>query len=940
MPTTITVEEDAGLTSRNAFATNVRRGPIGSDDENSQLVTFQVTALNPSLFAVQPAIGVDGTLTFQTAENVNSDNADLQVSVRLVDNGLNSPAPNRNFSDTKTFSIIVNPVNDPPSADLYTASLDEDSSVVIQSADVLIGDVAGPTSDELTQSLRITQVQRTSTAGGIIVPVIDNVGRITSFTYTPPENLVGGDTFLYVVTDNGIPEQSGTGTISITINGINDAPQFSRGPNQFVPEDVGPVSVPNWATNILAGPPAALDEIATQTVTFTVTALTPGLFEVQPTVSSDGTLTYQTAKDANGSSVVVLSAMDDGSGTAPNVNTSAPQSFTITVNPVNDPPVFTSGGNVNVQEDSGAYSQVWATSIAPAAGLLATPQTAQDESTQGIDFEVSVDQPQLFSVQPRISSSGQLQFTPVANAFGQAVVVATAVDRGPANAIDNNRSTPQTFTITIDPVNDAPVAEPDAYTTDEDTLLTVAAPGLLSNDTDVDLPLDTLTAVAGTYQSDLGATVVVNSDGSMSYDPATVPDLQQLTSGQSVSDTFVYQVQDATGAVSTPATVVITVDGVDDAPVAVDDSYSIGVGQTRNLDVLTNDTDVDSTIDQRTIVITENPGFGSVSVNQTGVVVYQAEGGFRGVDTFSYTVKDSSGNVSNEATVTVTVNSAPQAADDTAFTFKNEAIEIDVLANDRDADGSIDPSTVRIEVLPTPAGTAEALANGLIRFTPALDYAGQAQFSYSVQDDVGTSSNVATVRVQVQNSKWQNPQGALDVNADGFVSPIDALLLINYLNGDGEPFLPNTGVAPPPFLDPSGDELVSPLDVLLVVNFLNANSQGGGLNNGEGEGTLEMGSLAYAMTVTPQQVIETVGPQIVREIQSELNASRSAALISESGAGLTSSNASNSTSSAWAVEEDEEDVLELLSCSRQTHSTVEESVDEFFGQVLGPQRPE
>ncbi len=168
IPTGLTVEEDEGLISRNGFATNVRRGPVGTDDENGQTISFTVVAANPAAFEVQPAIEVDGTLTFKTAPNVNSLNSDLTVRVLLRDSGLGSPAPNNNSSIEKTFSITVNPVNDAPIPNAFSLASTEDLQITIQSAAVLLGDLPGPTSDEAGQSLTITQVERTTALGGTV----------------------------------------------------------------------------------------------------------------------------------------------------------------------------------------------------------------------------------------------------------------------------------------------------------------------------------------------------------------------------------------------------------------------------------------------------------------------------------------------------------------------------------------------------------------------------------------------------------------------------------------------------------------------------------------------------------------------------------------------------------------------------------------------------
>lgn len=930
----LTVEEDAGLRSIPNFASNIRRGPLEATDENSQQITFDVVADDPSAFVIQPAIGVDGTLSFQTALDANSANANFGFSVRLRDDGPSAPPPNNNVSDVQTFVINVTPVNDAPVADAFNATVDEDSSVVVQAADVLVGDLPGPTPDEFGQSIRMTQIQRTSLKGGVIVPVFDLVdpSRIVSFSYSPPLNLNGVDTVLYVVTDNGAPERSGTGTITLTINPINDPPAFNRGADQMVNEDAPAISIPNWATGIVAGPPSAADELASQTVSFTVVAAKPEWFAVQPAVSSQGTLTYTLANDVNGSTTVVVTAIDDGPSTGANINYSAPQTFTIDIAPVNDPPVFTAGPIVTVEEDAGAYSNPWATDIAAAAGLLATPPTATDEAAQLLQFEVAVDKPQLFSVQPRINSSGILEFTTAKDAFGTALVVATLVDNGPASALDSPRSTPQTLTISITPTNDAPLARDDNYSTFENSILNVQAPGILANDTDVDL--HAIQVVAGSFASDLGAKVTLNADGSLTYDPTEVLVFRQLNQGQTISDTFVYRIADVEGALSNEATVTVAIKGVNDAPVAVDDSYSVGVGQSRDLDVLANDTDIDSTIDPRTIVITSRPGFGTATISPTGIITYTPEVGFRGNDSFRYTVKDTTGVVSNEAEVLLIVNSAPVAAADSAFTFKGDSVTINVLSNDLDSDGSLDNSSVRIEVSPAPNGSVEVLAGGAVRFTPTPGFAGEASFGYSVKDNSGTRSNVATVSIRVQNSRWQNPQNSLDVNADGFVSPIDALLIINYINSKGDPILPSSGLIPPPYIDTTGDELVTPNDVLQVINYLNANSQGRGRGEGEASG------VDYVMPVTPQQMFAAVGPTITREfsaVRDELLEQSNATTFSPvNGVVQGVPNVAD-----YASDRSDEALLDLLSHAQRTSdadsahsSSLAESFDSALDQLL------
>ncbi len=923
IPTGLTVDEDEGLISRGGFATNVRRGPVGTDDENGQTIAFTVVAADPSAFEIQPTIEVDGTLTFKTAPDVNSLNKDLTVRVTLRDSGLNTPAPNSNSSVQRTFSITVNAINDPPIPDVFSLNSTEDQQITIQGSAVLLGDIPGPTPDEAGQTLTITQVERNTALGGTVAPVFTN-GVVTSMVYTPAPNAVGVDTFLYVVNDNGSPSRSGTGTITIILSEVNDPPSFTKGVDQVALEDSATVTVNNWATNILAGAPSSLDEQATQVVNFLVTADNPALFEVQPAISSTGTLTFKPAKDAVGSTSVTVIAVDSGSNVAPNVNRSGPSTFSITLTPANDPPVFTAGPAVSVDEDSGPYSQPWATRVFPAAGIGASPQTALDESSQVVDFIVTIDKPGLFSVQPSISSSGVLSFTPAQNANGVAFVTVFARDRGPSGPNDSNSSPSQVLTITLNPVNDAPVAIPDNNLVgNENSVLVVAAPGLLVNDTDADGASDQIRAVADTLTTEQGATVTINEDGSISYDPRSVLALQQLTTGQSVTDRFVYQIRDLSGALSAQASVSIVVNGVDDAPVAGNDTFTVPVGVSQLLDVLANDTDIDSSIDPRTIVITSLPAFGTVVVNATGVVSYAPGVGFRGVDTFAYTVKDLAGNVSNEAQVSVRVNNVPRASNDTATTIRNRAVTIDVLSNDFDLDGSIDASSVQIVEQPTPSGAVQIQSDGKMVFTPTASFLGQVTFSYFVRDDLGSPSNIATVQVLV-SSAWKNPVLDLDVNADGVVSPIDALLVINYINRGLPTDLPTSGIVAPPYYDPSGDEKVTSIDALLVINYLNTRVAVG---EGEGSSDSENDQAAAPIIVTmvtPEQMVEIAAPMIIREMESMLADELAACSPWSVADELATENATIASSSDDSVPLDQ-----LVANRRSDRST--DQWDDFFG---------
>lgn len=237
--------------------------------------------------------------------------------------------------------------------------------------------------------------------------------------------------------------------------------------------------------------------------------------------------------------------------------------------------------------------------------------------------------------------------------------------------------------------------------------------------------------------------------------------------------------------------------------------------------------------------------------------------GFRGTDTLSYRVRDSFGLLSNEATVTITTNSPPIAVNDSVVTGVNRSVSINVLRNDSDADGGLDASSVEIVVAPS-AGTATVGTNGNINYIPSVDFAGTATLSYVVSDLDGASSNVATVSIRVSDAIYQNTQIRHDVNADGFVSPIDVLLILNDLNLHGQRRLDPTEFIPPPFIDVNGDGNVGASDALEVINFLNLRG------NSAGEGEQVEASAFETQIVTmvhPEDMLATVGPMVARELE-------------------------------------------------------------------------
>jgi VCBS repeat-containing protein len=297
--------------------------------------------------------------------------------------------------------------------------------------------------------------------------------------------------------------------------------------------------------------------------------------------------------------------------------------------------------------------------------------------------------------------------------------------------LDNVRVTPS------GPVNTAPVAVADSYSSNQNTALVVPAAGVLSNDTDAQS--DPLTAVLNAGPAH--GTLTLNSNGSFTYTPTT---------GYTGSDSFTYRANDGS-LNSNTTTVSLTVNAVNTAPVAVNDSYSTNQGVALVVPatgVLTNDTDAQSNL--LTAILSAGPSHGTLTLNPNGGFTYTPTAGYTGSDSFTYRANDGSLN-SNIATVSLTINpgnTAPVAAADTYATYQETALAVaapGVLANDTDAQSN--PLTAVLSAGPI-HGTLILNPNGSFSYSPAAGYTGPDSFTYRASDG-SLNSNVATVSITV-----------------------------------------------------------------------------------------------------------------------------------------------------------------------------------------------
>ena len=488
-------------------------------------------------------------------------------------------------------------------------------------------------------------------------------------------------------------------------------------------------------------------------------------------LNADGTFTYTPDADFNGTDSFVYEVSDGNGGTAQ-------ATVTLTVNPVNDPPVAVDDA-YTLNEDT------------PLTATLGVDDLLQNDSdVDGDTLTVNT-----------TPVSGPANGTLVLNADGTFTYTPNADFNGTDSFVyevsDGNGGTAQaTVTLTINPVNDPPVATDDAYTLNEDTPLTatLGVDDLLQNDSDVDG--DTLSVNTTPVSGPANGTLVLNADGTFTYTP---------DANFNGTDSFVYEVSDGNGGTA-QATVTLTINPVNDPPVAVDDAYTLTEDTTLTTtlsidDLLLNDSDIDGdTLSVNTTPVS-GPANGTLVLNADGTFSYTPNADYTGPDSFVYEISDGNGGTA-QATVALTVyrvNDAPVATpdsytlnEDTSFTA-TLGVD-DLLLNDTDADG--DSLTVNTTPVSGPAnGTLVLNADGTFTYTPDANFNGTDSFVYEVSDGFGgTAQGVATLNVDPVNDTPVAIDDAYTLNED---TPLTATLgvddlLLNDSDIDGDTLTVNT----------------------------------------------------------------------------------------------------------------------------------------------------
>jgi hypothetical protein len=716
---------------------------IAGEKQATGAVFFHVASINDDPLALDDAFS--GNEDGQIADNALTNDSDADGDTLTVDsqsidtaNGghleLNSdgsfvytPAANYFGPDSFTYTVRdgaggsaqatvtldVASVNDAPVAVNDDANTDEDSPTT--------GNVATNDTDADGDMLFVASGTYATDQGGVLEIHSDG-----SFVYTPAANFHGIDTFQYTIRDAS--EAFSVGTVTIDVASVNDDPIAS--PESFEGNEDDPIS-----GNVLTND-SDVDSTTLQTDAGEFLTAAGG----RVVLEADGTFAYTPIANFFGDDSFDYVLRDGDGGEA--IGT-----VSLRIAPVNDAPT--------IVDDS--YSGDEDRTI---TGNVLDNDSDIDGDTLIVDagtFETA------HGGSVVLQSDGSFVYTPAANYFGYDSFVYRVTD----SVAEWGQGT---ATLSIAPVDDAPVATADAFTGDEDSPI---AGDVLDNDSDIDG--DPLTAIAETVTTDRGISVSISADGTFAYTPPT---------NYNGFDRFVYRLVNPAGdAIS--AEVVLTIRPVNDAPVAQDDAFSGNEDTAITGNVLGTDSDVDgdtlAVVPAETVTI----GGGRVVIHQDGSFAYAPRTNYNGSDLFTYRIRDGQGG---EATATVrltiaAVNDAPTAVDDLSNGYEDFNLSGNVLINDSDIDG--DTLHVQAGTYATEhGGSITFQTNGAFSYLPAANFNGDDHFVYTALDGHGGATQATlTLRLVPLNDL---PIANNDTGSGNEDQPITGNVLANDTDADGD----------------------------------------------------------------------------------------------------------------------------------------------------------
>ena len=686
-------QDDAIATDENVTVI----GTLLASDLDGDPLTFRITE-NGALGVVAITDPMTGAFTYTPNENVNGEDA-----FRFVANdGVSDSAP-------ATVTVTINPVNDPPVAQDDAATTDEDNAVAIS---VLQNDIDP---DGGVLSIDASTFPVTAPSNGAVV--IDGA----SILYTPNANFSGMDAFSYRVCNDGAPAlcSADAATVTVTVNPINDPP---------VAQDDGPIAT---NVNTPVAIPVLANDVEVDGDALTIEAVTQGSMG---TVAPDG------------ASVVYT----------PNPGFQGPDMFTYTISDGQLTDTATVTVTVTTDQSPPVAQNDVATTLEDTAVTINVLQNDTDPDGDTLSIDAS-NFPVTTANGMAVIEGANIRYTPNANFSGEDMFSYRVCDNSALALCSTN---PATVTVSVTSVAETPVAQDDAASTDEDMAVTI---NVLENDTDPDG--DPLTIDSATFP------VTAPTNGVAVIDGANV--VYTPNADYSGPDTFSYSVCDnGSPALCSTGTVAITVNPVNDAPVALDDMASTAADTAVTIDVLLNDTDPDGdplTIDSATFPVT--PPSNGVAAIDGANVVYTPNAGYSGPDAFSYSVCDNGAPaLCSAATVNITVN-APNTL---PVITQAPPTQMSIVGRD------ITPLDLRASMVITDVedGDCSACAITVVNLPPYLSVANDVVSGAIASNAFGLNLGNPTyaVEVQVEDSNggvasaifnWRVAQEQVEVIPDG-----------------------------------------------------------------------------------------------------------------------------------------------------------------------------
>ncbi len=444
----------------------------------------------------------------------------------------------------------------------------------------------------------------------------------------------------------------------------------------------------------------------------------------------------------------------------------------IFVEAVNDAPI-TAGESATANEDN---IQVFS-----ASSLLANDWD-EDGATDGQSLSIVAVQGATHGTVTL--ENGQIKFIPDANYHGPASFTYMVSD--------GITQIPTTVNLTITAVNDAPVTQDEAATGDEDIVMVYSQAALLANDTDVDTAIDGDVLRISRVSNATNGTVTMDANGDVRF----VPDAN--FHGQA---SYTYWVSD--GQAETPATLHITVNAINDAPVTTDETATASEDATlmfTSAALLANDSDVDTATDGDVLSISSvgQAEYGIVFLDANGDVRFVPDANYNGPASYTYWVTDGRNGLDGVQPVPATVhlnilqvNDLPVVTGELIASDEDVVLSIApglLLANDHDidTDATLNQASGALQTLSISAvggaqhGTVALLADGTIQFTPEPNYFGAASFTYTVDDGAGGQVQAtAVVNLAPVNDAPDVVGETISINEDEIQTISTAALLAN-----------------------------------------------------------------------------------------------------------------------------------------------------------------